>query len=630
MDYFKYIPKRPYVVAIHDIAMAGLSFILSLLLRLGTDISFAAPYMVDGSFILMAICAAIFIHMRLYKGVWRYASLPDLITLAKAVTIAILIFMFVMFFYNRLDGIPRSVPFINWFVLMALLGGPRLFYRLKRDGALHIDWHAIKKPVLNSPDPISVVMVGLSDASEHFLREMQAKQDAPYRVVAIIDDDRRNENRTVRGVPVFTDVKHTPRILRKLKNHGKTVQKFLLSPDRLDGSAVKFLLQVAEQSALTVAKLPRMTEFTSTETAKEIRPIDLEDLLGRPQRVLDRELMQKFLQGRKVLITGAGGSIGSELARQVANYSPSHLLLLDYSEYQLYAIDEEIGNLAPHVMKSPLMLDVRDRTALEAMFEEHKPEIIFHAAAIKHVPLAERHVMETLHTNVLGTRNMADLAIEYGAKAFVLISTDKAVMPSSVMGASKRAAERYCQSLALTQAKLTTAIVTVRFGNVLGSTGSVVPLFQKQLERGGPVTVTDPEMTRYFMTIREAVELVIEGVAVTTAQKLDKSSIYVLDMGEPVRILQLAEQVIRLAGRKPHEEIKIEYTGIRPGEKLHEELFYPEEEPEPTIYEGLLKAKPYQSEKVIGKHIHELEKLIEKRDLEKTLALLKKIVPQYH
>jgi FlaA1/EpsC-like NDP-sugar epimerase len=324
-----------------------------------------------------------------------------------------------------------------------------------------------------------------------------------------------------------------------------------------------------------------------------VRPIAIEDLLGRPQMPLDRDAMRAMVAGRRVAVTGAGGSIGSELVRQVAGFAPAELVLIEQSEFNLYTIEAEVRAAHAGLPCPAVLADVRDRRRIARLFETCRPEVVFHAAALKHVPLVELNPFEGVATNVGGTVNVADAAVAAGAGAVVVISTDKAINPTSVMGASKRIAERYCQALDLRGAAAGgTRFVTVRFGNVLGSTGSVVPLFQRQIAAGGPVTVTHPEMRRYFMTTREAVELVLQAAALGLGDGAFGGKVFVLDMGEPVRILDLARQMIRLSGLRPDADIEIAFIGLRPGEKLFEELFHAGEDTVPTDVDGILLAAP--------------------------------------
>jgi O-antigen biosynthesis protein WbqV len=365
-----------------------------------------------------------------------------------------------------------------------------------------------------------------------------------------------------------------------------------------------------------------------------LRPVAIEDLLNRPQLPLDRDGIARLVHGRRVLVTGAGGTIGSELARQVAALGPERLVLVDNGEYALWQIDQELGEQGT-VARQCVIADIRDAGRIGAVMQAHRPELVFHAAALKHVPMVEANPLEGLLTNACGTRNVADAARAAGAVAMVLISTDKAVNPTSVMGASKRLAEMYCQALdiearAKAPAGAAMRCITVRFGNVLGSTGSVVPLFQRQLAKGGPLTVTHPEMQRYFMTVREAVGLVLEASVAGISLPMDEGGIFVLDMGEPVKIVDLARQMIRLAGLRPDLDIGIQFTGLRPGEKLFEELFHGREPPRPTGTPGLLMATPRTADPaLVGRAIEEIASAARGGHTKLALSMLGRLVPEF-
>jgi O-antigen biosynthesis protein WbqV len=381
-----------------------------------------------------------------------------------------------------------------------------------------------------------------------------------------------------------------------------------------------------------MARLPRLTDLKDGLADKlELRPVAVEDLLGRPQTVLDRGAMHALIEGRRVLVTGAGGSIGSELVRQIAECGPAAISLVEASEFALYTIDRELAERHPALARRALIADVRDRLRIDQVMAEERPELVFHAAALKHVPMVEANPLEGCLTNAVGTRIVADACLAHGVALMVLISTDKAVNPTNVMGAAKRMAETYCQALDHQTEEGRTRFVTVRFGNVLGSTGSVVPLFQRQLAAGGPITVTDPEMTRYFMTIREAVELVLQTSALGFAHpKRYQGRIFVLDMGEPVKIIHLARQMIRLAGRRPDQDVKIVFTGLRPGEKLFEEIFHGAEAPVPTERDGILVATVRAADYApVVALLDELEAACRRLDHAAAMAVVHRLVPEY-
>lgn len=579
---------RAGIALLHDTAMAALSFPLALYLRLGGSFArMTEPYLFTGLAVFTAIAATVFVTTGLYRGVWRYASMMDMVAILRAVAMTLLLFLPVLFLVNRLDGLPRSALVINGFLLLFLLGAPRFAYRIWRDRSLE---HLLER---ETQGRARVLLIGTGDAAELFVREMARNRAAPYRVVGMLDPTGRRVGRSIQGVAVLGGLGQAAAAIDRLAVRARAPQRLIVTDDAVDGAALAELLDLAEAKGLTLARLPRLTELKSGtgEERYATRPIALEDLLGRPRRVLDRGPVEQLVAGRRVLVTGAGGSIGSELARQIASLGPARLTLLDHSESLLYAIAAEIARARPDLPLDLALCDVRDRARLERSLAVAAPEILFHAAAMKHVPLCELHPDEAALTNVVGTRNVAGAAHKSGARAMVLISTDKAVAPESVLGATKRLAEAYCQALDRTGGPDATRFAAVRFGNVLGSSGSVVPLFQQQIASGGPVTVTDPEATRFFMTTAEAVELVLQASALALEGD-GRGKLLVLEMGRPVKILDLARQMIRLSGKRPGRDIEIRFTGLRPGEKRTEALFGPEERPAPTPVPGILQAEP--------------------------------------
>src|SRR4051794_27849575 len=617
--------------------MAALSFVLALYLRVGDEmLTILEPKLIvlyGVAFTLIA--GAVFLVTGLYRGIWRYASLPDLFNIARAATLTELIFLPVMFLFTRLDTLPRSFLLIDWLVLVALLGGPRLCYRLFKDRRLD---HLFERDRVAS---VPVLLISTKDGADTFIRECVRDPHALYRVVGMLSDTPSRVGRQIYGVPVLGTIDSLEKIVVDLDRRGRRPHKLVITTQGLAGDEVRRLLDRADALAIPVARLPRLTEFhqTLTEPARFVEPIALEDLLGRPQAVLDREAMARLICGRRVLVTGAGGTIGSELARQIAAFAPARLILLDGSEFLLYEIDGELRERCPELAIVPLLGDVRDRRRVEAVISGEQPQIVFHAAALKHVPMVEANPIEGVLTNVIGTRNVAEAARAFGAAQVVMISTDKAVDPASVMGATKRLAESFCQALDLQEANRGarhglsgTRFFTVRFGNVLGSTGSVVPLFTRQLASGGPLTVTHPEASRFFMTVREAVELVLEASSTMpgAASGETRGKIFVLDMGEPVKIVELARQMIRLAGKRPERDVAIVYTGLRPGEKLHEALFHIAEAPIPTANPALRLAAPRTADyAVLARSIEELEEQARAGNRARVIDLLHRFVPEY-
>ncbi|HSY87179.1 MAG TPA: nucleoside-diphosphate sugar epimerase/dehydratase [Verrucomicrobiae bacterium] len=616
----------PALTLLHDVAMAALSFPLSVWLRVGS-LQSDLPFLLLGTAMFTGCAAAVFIFAGMNRGVWRYVSLPDLLEIARAVSLTVLLFLALQFLTTRLEGYPRSAMLINWFVLIILLGAPRFGYRLMRDGNLGQLGQRAR------PLAVPVLLVGAGDAAEAFIRVTRRDAAAPYAVIGILDRGGGRVGRRIHGVPVLAALSEATTVLERLSARGKAPQRFVLTDDGVDREGLRELVAIAEARGMTLARLPRMTELHHTDGNQQqaLMPVAVEDLLGRPRQVLDSAPMRELIAGKRILITGAGGSIGSELARQIAGFAPARLALLDHSEFLLYEIDREIGALQPELARRAVLGDIRNRGRLESVFAEERPELVFHAAALKHVPLAEANPPEAVATNVLGTRQLAEVCLASGVDQMLLISTDKAVAPTSIMGAAKRAAELICQAFDRQSATAGSGcrFLAVRFGNVLGSAGSVVPLFQEQLGRGGPLTVTDPEMTRYFMTTREAVELVLQAAALARRQPRP-GAVFMLDMGEPVRIVDLARQMIRLAGKQPEVDVKIVFTGKRPGEKLHERLYREEEQPTPAGVSGLLRIEPGALDwPALEPALDALQAASEGSDLGRLRQALTRLVPDY-
>jgi FlaA1/EpsC-like NDP-sugar epimerase len=624
VSWFQRLNKRIAIVAVHDVFMAALSFELAVWLRYQT---YGKPqeffFLWHGTAIFTVVCALVFWRMGLYRGIWHYASLSDLIAIVKAATLAILIYLPVMFVLDRLANFPRSAMILNWPLLVVFLIASRLLYRFSKDGDL--------QAVFERADDgrVPVLLIGAGDEAETFIRSMARDRQASYRVVGIVDHKRSRIGRDIRGVTVLGGLDDIEAVAKRLERKGRKPQRLIITWSKLDGMTIGALLEQAESLGLTLSRVPRLTDFQSggeSGTKLEVQPVQVEDLLGRPQQVLDRAAMRALISDRRVLITGAGGTIGAELARQIAALAPAHVSLLDNGEHALYRIDLEFSESWPELSRRAILGDVRDAERLAMVFEREQPELVFHAAAFKHVPMVESNPNEGVLTNVMGTANVARACQAAGAAVMVQISTDKAVNPTSVMGASKRIAEMICQGLSLSSSSC--RFVTVRFGNVLGSTGSVVPLFQRQLARGGPLTVTDPNVTRYFMTTREAVELILQATAAAPTGD-EEGKIFALDMGKPVRILDLARQMIRLAGLTPEIDIPIVFTGLRPGEKLYEELLHEGEAPRATQLTGVNLAAPRVIDHaLLSAQVEQLASAARARDTAQTLALIRRLVPE--
>lgn len=568
---------------------------------------------------------------RLPLQYWRFAGIEDLLAVAasSAGGAALLTLALVLL---RIPLPSPAFPFIHGLTLLLLLGIPRVVYRRMQTGG---------SARSSDNGTRSILLVGAGKEADLFLRALASDRSPAFRVEGLLATSSRQTGRRIQQHPILGPLAKADAILEQLAVEDRLPDAFVIATPELSGQALADLVDCAERYGIAVQRAPQPTVLDPAAPRVparpiQLRPVAIEDLLNRPQVPLDRDAMARLIQGRRVMVTGAGGTIGSELARQVAALGPERLVLLDSGEYALWQIDLELAETYPEAHRHALIADVRDETRVRAVFEEFRPELVFHAAALKHVPMVEDNPSEGLLTNAAGTRYVADAARAVGARAMVLISTDKAVNPTSVMGASKRLAEMYCQALDIMgrTAGHGMRCITVRFGNVLGSTGSVVPLFQRQLARGGPLTVTHPDMRRYFMTVREAVGLVLQasvlGIGDVDLPAVRDGGIFVLDMGEPVKIVDLARQIIRLAGLHPEVDVEIRFTGLRPGEKLHEELFHGQEPPVPTGQPGLLIAAPRTADPaIVGRAIDEIATACRGGQTRLALALLGRLVPEF-
>jgi O-antigen biosynthesis protein WbqV len=563
-----------------------------------------------------------------HRAVWRYTSLTDAIRIVRVSFLTTLVFVPLLIWAPLFADTPRLAPVLAFFLMAALMALPRVAARARADGR-------IPKPFTTHPrlypHSVPVIVVGQLERIEPFIRNLLRDKDRAYTAVAILTDVGDLHGRHLHGVAVLGAPRDLGGAMAFLAQRQIRAQRLIIADDRVSEEHISEFLDLASAHGMSVGILPRLIDFADHSAAQTsiARPIALTDLLGRPQAVLDRTALHKLIAGQRVLITGAGGSIGSELARQVCAYAPSRVVLLDASEFNLYTIGREMEGLDGAPSWRAALCNVRDEAALNRIFAEERPDLVFHAAALKHVPLVEENVLEGVHTNVIGARNVAEACAKLAVRAMVMISTDKAVNPANVMGATKRWAEAYCQAMDLVEGD--TRFTAVRFGNVLGSNGSVVPLFQKQILDGGPVTVTHPDISRFFMTIPEAVELVLQASASGISAHAPRGEVYVLDMGKPIKIVDLARQMIRLSGKQPDLDIKIEFIGLRPGEKLHEELVHEHESHTAFMAGGAAFAvSPRTTElAILRRQIGELVRAVGAQDEDKVLRLIRSAVPEF-
>lgn len=557
---------RKLLAFLHDVFVSFLAWVFAYLLRF----NFVIPAeLISGfwqvSMFVVPLQVLIFIKFGLYRGVWRFASLPDLRRILSAVFMAAIVLIVVLFMFKPLSiVIPRSVLILDPVLLLLMMGGSRFAYR---------SWKEHRLYGLNQLHGEPVLVLGAGEAAIALLKDL--KHSAEWRVVGLLDDNEAIHGLEVMGVRVFGSVALLPEVAKALD-----VNDVIVAKPSDAHQARRRAIDIASQAGLNVFTVPSVEDLMSGKVnISTIRHVDVEDLLGRDAVKLDNLGLHGLIDGHAVLVSGAGGSIGSELCRQIVKFKPSVLVCFDISEFALYNLEQELSKLNTPTQLLYMAGDVKNSQRIKYLLAQYQPAVVFHAAAYKHVPLMENgNVWEALSNNVIGTHTLAQACVEASIAKFVLISTDKAVNPTNVMGASKRLAEMVCQGL---QEANATRFVIVRFGNVLGSSGSVIPKFREQIAKGGPVTITHPEITRYFMSIPEAAQLVMQAGLMGNG-----GEIFVLDMGEPVRIADLAADMIRLSGLQA-DDIKIEYVGLRPGEKLYEELLADDEHTMPTPHEKL-------------------------------------------
>lgn len=564
--------------------------------------------------LVLGIKLSTFTVFHLYRGMWRYTSLSDLFKIVKAVFISSLLMALSLFMVNRLEGYPRSVLLIDGILTFLFIGGIRILIRLyfskeKEGESLRGFGHQGRRGK-------RLLIIGAGDAAEKVLREIRGNRDVKMIPIGMVDDEPLKQGMAIHGIPVLGTIEGIGRLKTPF-------DEILIAIPSARPGEMRRIVAACEKTGKRFRTLPDIGEIIDGKVSlNAIREVTLEDLLGRKEVRLNQEEISAYLQGKKVLITGAGGSIGSELVRQVTRFDPASIALVEMSELNLFQIEMECRQKQDYPSCESFLVDIRNRKAVNRVFREFKPEVVFHAAAYKHVPMQELHPWEAVNNNVLGTRNLIEASLDHGVKRFVQVSTDKAVRPANIMGATKRVAEMIVECR---NGNSPTRFVAVRFGNVIGSSGSAIPIFQNQIARGGPVTVTHPEMTRYFMSIPEAAQLILQAGAMGKG-----GDIFILEMGRPVRIVDLAKDLIRLHGLEPEEDIAIHYTGLRPGEKLYEELITEGEGIGSTAHENIMVLTGHHCDLgTINRQVDELLEIVGTYDVDAIKRKLQAIVPEY-
>jgi FlaA1/EpsC-like NDP-sugar epimerase len=556
----------------------------------------------------------LFFSFNLYRGMWRYTSLIDMINVFKACTISSGVIVIVILYTFHIIGFPRSVFVIDWVMTILLIGGVRFGIRMALTN--HISTLLSFRSIPGGGTAKKLLIIGAGDAGEKVLREIRDNPIVKIEPFGLLDDAKEKQGQTIHGVRVLGIIEDLPELPDEY-------DEILIAIPSARGAEMRKIVKLCERTGKKFRTLPSIGELIEGKVSvNAIREVTLEDLIGREEVKLDKEGISKSISGKRILITGAGGSIGSELVRQVSRFRPEAIGLLDFSEFNLYQIEMDCRRRRIQAAVHTCLADIRDQELMNRIFSNFRPHVVFHAAAYKHVPMQEYHPREAFLTNVLGTKNVAEAALKSDVERFVLVSTDKAVRPTSVMGATKRVAEMLIESISGSHR---TRFIAVRFGNVIGSSGSVIPLFQQQIARGGPVTVTHPEITRYFMSIPEAAQLILQAGAMGEGRE-----IFILDMGKPINIAEMARDLIRLHGLEPGKDMVIEYIGLRPGEKLYEELITEGEGIVPTSHEKILvlRGNSYPPG-IVLKRIEELLAVARLSDDSVIKCNLKEIVPEY-
>jgi O-antigen biosynthesis protein WbqV len=620
------LTPRQYLIVLHDVIATAAAVVLTFIMRFPEDLLAGR---MDGLKLFLPLflvyAAVVYFIFGMHRNKWRFTSLPDLYNIFRAATVlalSLLVLDYILLAPNVLGAFffGKITILLYWFLQVFLLGGSRVAYRY-----FH---YARTIQRVKIADAMPTLVLGRAADAEVLLRSIESGAVKKIWPVGVLSPSRADRAQTIRGISVLGDVDDLERVVNDLANRGTRVTRLVLAPSALSPEArPESILIRARRLGLAMSQLPSLD---SGGPAVQLQPVAVEDLLLRPSVSIDYRRLEHFVSGKAVVVTGGGGSIGSEICDRVVTFGASRLLVIENSEPALFAVLEALAAKQSKAELSGRIADVRDRARIMDLLAQFEPDIVFHAAALKHVPILEKDWDEAVKTNIFGSMNVADAAAAAAAAAMVMISTDKAIEPVSMLGATKRLAEMYCQALD-SAGRSGMRLISVRFGNVLASNGSVVPKFKAQIEAGGPVTVTHPDMVRYFMTIREACDLVVTAASHALSPDLrDDVSVYVLNMGQPVKIVELAERVIRLSGLEPGRDIEIVYTGIRPGERLHEILFAREEETAEIGIPGIVAAKPVQpSLDTVRAWMATLEQAIARNERAAVHTVLRDAVPEF-
>ena len=621
------ISKNLFVLILADIVLLAIAYFLAYIVRFEAHIGANELLVIKQTIVPILLCKlAVFYFFNLYRGMWRYTSIVDLLNVIKAVFVSFLIIITVVLMLSRFQGFSRSIFIIDAVFSLILIAGIRLVIRLFLSNTTFF----LNKNGINSNEHKKMIIIGAGDAGEKVIREIYDNPKMKYRVVGFVDDDKNKVGKQIHGIKVLGRINELKEVAKKSKG----VDEILIAAPSAVGKNMRRIVEICDATKIPYKTLPGMGEIIDGKVSiKTIRDISYKDLLGRPPVQLENDKISEFLKNKCVLITGAGGSIGSELCRQICKYGPSLVVLFDAGESNLYSIQMELKHVVTYLKYRAVLGRIQDKALVDEVFRKYRPDVVFHAAAYKHVPLVERNPWEAVYSNIIGTDILVKAAIAHKVDRFVLVSTDKAVRPTNVMGASKRVAEKIVHAHKSGQTKF----MAVRFGNVIGSSGSVIPLYRHQIKKGGPVTVTHPEITRFFMTIEESAQLILQAFTMG-----EGGEIFILEMGTPVKIVDMARDLIRLSGKEPDTDIEIKFIGLRPGEKLYEELITEGEGIVKTGHEkilvlrnGVQSGEPniqnsqHNDLNCLDEKIKELKALADAHDAKGIKKKMKEIVPEY-